>query len=152
MKLTSLLLLPLLASCAAGIPPSPDSSPWIPLYGSYAFAGIVLGQNRTAVQGSVRLDKGRYYLSGTQGACDARLPQEPSNILRLACSNITVSLRRSGNEFQREGWATITVTEMVERTKCHTGPHGEQVCTTQREPTDVRRRGRIEIRPVDDGG
>ena len=70
----------------------------------------------------------------------------------MACSNITVSLRRSGNEFQREGWATITVTEMVERTKCHTGPHGEQVCTTQREPTDVRRRGRIEIRPVDDGG
>ena len=31
MKPTSLLLLPLLASCAAGMPPSPDSPPWIPL-------------------------------------------------------------------------------------------------------------------------
>ena len=153
MKPMSLLLLPLLASCAAGMrPSSPDSPSWTPLYGSYAFSGIVHGQNHTDVQGSVTLDEGRYYLSGTQGACDGRLPQGPSNILRLSCNGIAVLLRRRGNEFDTEAQATITVREMVKRLKCHTAPDGTQVCATEWEATDVRRSGRIEVRPVDDAG
>ena len=150
MKPTSLLLLPLLASCAAGMPRSPDSPAWIPVYGSYAFAGIVHGQNSTDVQGSVTLDAGRYYLSGTQGACDGRLPQGPSNVLRLACPGITVSLRRRGDELEGEASATITVREMVQRTRCRVGPDGKQVCAAHWEATDVRRSGRIEIHPVDE--
>lgn len=153
MKPTLLLpFLPLLVSCAAGMPPSPDTPAWMPLYGSYAFVGTVEGQNSTEVQGSVTLDEGRYYLSGTQGACDGRLPQRPSNILRLGCGDITVSLRRRGNELESDGSATITVREMAQRTRCHVGSDGKQVCTTQWEATDVRRSGRIEIHPVDAAG
>ena len=153
MKPMSLLLLPLLASCVAGIrPSSPDIPSWTPMYGTYAFAGVVHGEYRIDVQGSVTLDEGRYYLSGSQGSCDGRLPQGPSNRLRLSCKGITVLLRRQGNEFATEAQATITVREMVKRLKCHTASDGTQVCGTEWEPTDVRRSGRIEVHPVDEAG
>ena len=145
MRAAALLVLVFAAACGGARAPAPVHASWEAVYGTYEFTGDVPGQTLVTVQGSVRIEAGRYYLESNQGVCDEELPLAPSATLTLSCPPLMLTLRRRGDVFDEEGTITLTVREAAPQPVCRQGTDGRQVCGSQPETMDARRQGRAKI-------